>query len=130
MVRPYGLSKQNYGRFRFNGFRWMSHKFSYSCFYGEIPENLLICHTCDNPPCVNPYHLYAGTDLDNMNDRDLRDRTARGERNGFSKLNEKDIYKIRELLPFYNRQEIANIFNVSRSAIFRIQNKTTWSHVK
>jgi hypothetical protein len=130
MVRLCGLSIYGYSRIWFNSKRWLSHRFVYTCFYGNIPQDLLVCHTCDNHPCVNPHHLWIGTNQQNTYDRVLKDRSAKGERNGFSKLEDLDIHIIRKLLPIHTRQEIADIFNVSKAAIFRIQNKTTWNHVK
>ena len=57
-----------YGRFRANGKKELTHRESYRTFIGEIPENKRICHHCDNPSCINPTHLFAGTDKDNIQD--------------------------------------------------------------
>lgn len=73
-----GRDKDGYGLFR----HYKAHRFSFSISNGEIPNGLCICHTCDNPPCVNPAHLFAGTNTDNIRDRDFKKRQASGDRVG------------------------------------------------
>ncbi len=59
-----GRIPSGYGHFQREG----AHRWSYRYFVGEIPDAHQICHHCDNPPCVNPFHLFLGTRSDNMKD--------------------------------------------------------------
>ena len=77
-----------------------AHRLSYELAKGPIPDGLLICHTCDVPECVNPDHLYAGTQKDNMRDADLRNRIQRyrhpkGAAHCRAKLSDEDVAAIR-----------------------------------
>lgn len=99
----------------------MAHRISYLIAHGEIPKGLHVLHQCDNPSCVNPRHLFLGTNTDNMRDRDEKGRVASGERNGRAKLSDEDVFEILRLTAEGVRQkEIAKRFSVGRDYIWRI----------
>jgi hypothetical protein len=76
-----GTFGRGYGAFKVAGKQMRAHRISYFIAHGELPQ-LNICHTCDTPGCMNPGHLFPGTDAENMADRDRKGRQARGDKNG------------------------------------------------
>lgn len=69
-----------YGRLRHKNKKVLAHRLSYMLHKGKIPKNMLVCHSCDNPSCVNPEHLWIGTNSDNMKDRYAKEK-MRGKNN-------------------------------------------------
>jgi hypothetical protein len=94
------------------------------------------CHACDNPTCVNPRHLWWGTQSENMRDCVSKGRhtpaeaKARGSAHGLSKLTENDAREIKRLLALgYGSRRLAPRFGVVRNTIARIAQGKTWKHV-
>lgn len=88
------------------------------------------CHSCDNPSCVNPAHLWVGTQAENLADASRKGRMACGERNSGAKLNAADVTLIRELASNGETQEkIASRFCVKREAVGKIVRRERWRHV-
>ena len=127
--------KKGYSLIKRNGKKWRAHRYMYQKYYGNIPEGMLVCHTCDHPGCVNPKHLFLGTNKDNMRDAINKERMSsriilgeqRGEDNYNSKLTKfqaKDI-KISELPP----KELKEKYDISSSQIYRIRHGLRWAHI-
>lgn len=67
-----GLTLQKYGHINYNHKQFYAHRIAYEIFIGSFDNSLFVLHKCDNPPCCNPYHLFLGTQKDNMIDRDKK----------------------------------------------------------
>ncbi len=121
--------KDGYGLLPVNGPAIRAHRFSYEKYNGKIPDGMIICHKCDNPSCVNPLHLFAGTVKDNCDDMIAKERDAIiGERNNKAKLTNDDvIYILSSYMPI---NELAKKFNVHKSTIRRIKNNDAWRNIK
>lgn len=90
-----------------------------------------ILHSCDNRSCVNPNHLREGTHRDNMKDAVSRDRMAKGEEFVSSKLSEKEVRKIKQMLRNgVSGNKIANQYGVVRGTIYAIKHGKTWRHIE
>jgi hypothetical protein len=97
-----------------------------------VPAGTHVCHTCDNPPCVNPAHLFVGTPSENILDSVSKGRAnrARGVDHPDSRLTERDVKYIRTLPRRYGLiAELARRFGVSDTAIRRVRAGITWRHV-
>lgn len=110
----------------------LAHRIAYELAFGKPPSDLLVCHRCDIPLCVNPDHLFLGTIADNNRDRDLKGRCgAKGELPGedcqHAKLTTDQVLAIRD--DSRSVRIIAKSYGVSRGAIYGIKNRLTWRHV-
>jgi hypothetical protein len=142
-----GCFSDGYGSFKIDGKTIRSHRISYELSKGEIPKSLFVCHTCDNPKCVNPNHLFLGTNKDNLQDAVKKGRIATGDRNGththpekvargelsgMSKLTESQVLEIRKIYAVGNitQLELARTYGMSKKGINYIINNKTWKHIK
>lgn len=108
-------NKDGYGTLTVSGKRRRAHRAAWEIFKGPIPDNLLVCHKCDNPACVNPDHLFLGSPLDNMTDMIKKGRSVR-----IFKIPTDTVRSIREFNGSGNLA--AKIYGVSVSAACRIRN--------
>lgn len=97
-------------------------------------DSLWALHKCDNPPCCNPKHLYAGTRSDNMRDvverHRIKPRDQRGEKGGRAKITNDDVRLIVKMIrDGLNNKEIAKVFGLTHSMISAIRLKKAWSHI-
>ncbi|QDG61200.1 HNH endonuclease [Pseudarthrobacter sp. NIBRBAC000502771] len=116
----------NYGQLATGGTRPMlATRAAYTAWIGDLPEGAVVCHACDNPPCINPAHLFAGTHQDNADDMARKRRSANGERSGVHKLPDANVDEIRGLYSSgaYLQRELAEAFGVTQSAVSMIVNR-------
>jgi len=120
-----------YGAFAIGRTNFGAHRIAYMLIHGidSNPENYEVCHTCDNKKCVNPAHLFLGSQQDNMNDKVLKQRQAKGELVGISVLIEKQVIEIIQLLNIESISKIARQFDVHGSTIGLIKSGKTWKHI-
>ncbi len=118
-----------YGTVSVNGQQMYTHRIAYEMFNGLIGPDLFVLHRCDTPACVNPHHLFLGTQADNMADMKRKSRASRTVRS--SKLSEADVLKVRELLRRGASQEAtAKHFSISQTTVSLIHRNRIWKQVQ
>ena len=124
---PSGYGVICYGRRKL-----LAHRVVYEFFRGSIPDGHSVLHTCDNPSCVRPDHLFTGTLWDNMADMVTKGRQAKGERCVHAKLTDDQVIRILNAARSRENSqiELAKIHNVSPATICEIVNRKSWKHVQ
>lgn len=128
-------SKDAYGRFKIKSYVTVTaSRLAYAIAYGEEPGDLSVLHSCDNPPCCNPAHLFLGTVKDNSQDMVRKGRANNGYRkgssNGANKLTARQVYDVwRCIRRGMNNCEIGRRFGVHHSTISVIRRGKFWKHV-
>lgn len=97
-----------------------THRVSWMVHRGPIPAGLIVCHRCDNPPCVNPDHLFLGTKAENSRDMVRKGRQKRGEDLPQSKITDAQVEQIRAIIGIPQTQ-IAAMFGLAQSTVSQIR---------
>ena len=133
-----------YGQFFLNKTMVKPHRYSWEYFRRKIPDGLCVCHKCDNPPCVNPDHLFLGTMKDDIQDAIKKGRfhqnnqgfkkghdLNKGEKHYNAKLTKEQVKDIRrKYVPWkYTQEKLAKEYNVSQSRISEILSNKYWKFV-
>lgn len=132
---PKSKQSQGYGQLRIgsrstgNSRVVLAHRAAYFIAHGEIDNSLFVCHSCDNPACCNPDHLFLGTHQQNMDDMDQKGRRVipdrKGEKNGRAVLDQEKVLAIRIAEGSY--RALAEQYGVSKSQIARVKTSQQWS---
>lgn len=117
----------------------LAHRISFTISIGQIPDGMKALHSCDNPPCVNPAHLFLGTQKDNMQDCSRKGRAGRpvgipGCRGVAQWKTHLDDDKVREIRRIYARggvsqEAVGRMFGIKRTTVLGIVSHRKWAHV-
>lgn len=126
---------QGYGHVKWNGRMQLAHRLAMEATGLDLGE-MKACHRCDNPPCINPAHLFAGTQADNVRDRDAKGRVSRksvniGEACANAKLGRVAVECLRAVhaLGLFTERELAKWWGVSQQNVNAIVHRRSWRHV-
>ncbi len=119
-----------YGRVAFSGCTRLAHRVAYEITFGPVAPRVFVCHRCDQPPCVNPAHLFVGTHEDNMIDMCAKGRSLHGERQNFARFTSAQVLEIRQRRAMGETLDsIARAFDTCFSNISLICARKRWRHL-
>lgn len=120
------LDKDGYGLSSIAGKKMPAHRAMWTLTYGA--PSLYILHTCTNRHCINPKHLYEGTQKQNVQDQIKAGTFVKGSKNGLAKLTEEDVKHIRKSI--FSTRALATYYSVSYYTIWDVKRNRSWQHVK
>jgi hypothetical protein len=121
------IGNSGYGRLKVNRQLMQAHRYSFILNRGEIPLGFLVCHSCDNPLCTNPDHLFLGTSADNMADKVAKGRQPNGQQIWTNKLTKEQILAVRKEPG--RHADIAAKYGLDRSYVSKIKRLESWKHL-
>jgi HNH endonuclease len=116
-----------YGVFQVGYKAFPAHRVAYMIKHGDIPQGMVIMHTCDNQACVNVEHLVCTTQAENMRDKRVKGRAAKGIGHGMNKLTEEQVLEIRDMAG--SQRDIAKMFGISQAMVYYIKRHKSWTHI-
>jgi hypothetical protein len=126
-------NEDGYGVMRIDGKNQLVHRLTFAAAQGlELKKGAVIMHSCDNPLCINPTHLSFGSHIANVADKMAKNRQAKGENHGLSRLKENEV---REILLTHSQKRgfgckaLAKKFGVDKMTIKRVIRRETWTHI-
>lgn len=121
--------RKGYGKANRNSRGWLAHRLAWMLANGREPQ-LLVLHSCDNPPCCNPKHLREGTAKENTQDAIERGQMQRGERNGRARLTTETVKEMKNLYRQGSTiRMVAGVFGITYKNAQDVQSGRTWKHV-
>lgn len=124
-IWPGSIEKTGYGRATYKGKKWWAHRLAFTMKVRPIPPGMVVCHKCDNPPCVNPDHLFLGTRRENSADMVNKERAAKGERHSQSKLTAEQVLAIRS--DTRRQHVVAAEHGIDRVTVSDIKRGKSWA---
>jgi hypothetical protein len=130
-ILPGRQDKDGYTKVSDAGKWYQTHRYAYMRIVDpELSPDVILRHTCDNPPCWNPEHMLPGTHADNTLDKVTKERHHWGEKTPTSKLTEEDVREIRSRRASGETyQKLGESFGVSERTIRMVVHRVTWAHV-
>lgn len=109
----------------------LAHRVAWELAHGPIPAGMKVCHRCDVRNCVNPDHLFLGTQADNITDMIAKGRNARGEKMTGAKLTEVQVREIRQrhAIGSVTQTQLATEYGVASTTIGKILRRQRWAHI-
>jgi len=135
MIWTGGKNEKGYGLIHLNKKMNKAHRIAYLIYYGYLPHDMEVMHSCDNPICVCPDHLSLGTHKENMTDAKNKNRTylippRKGRLNNKTVLTEENVKEIRKLLQDgCRKKDLSRKFNVTMENIRCIELRKSWKHI-
>ena len=123
-----GKNDEGYGTFYLDGRTHRAHRVAYRWANGPVPDGFVLDHLCRMPSCVNPAHLFEGTQAENLRDRDQKGRNVRGERVASAVLTPADVHEIRASRG-ESQSSLARRFGVVHSTIHKVLHDKTWKDI-
>lgn len=134
------IGKLNYGRFHLGSKTYRAHRMAFILVNGPLVGDEQALHQCDNPPCTNPSHLFKGTNLDNISDRDAKGRQStgdhvppenrpRGTKHHNAKLTETTARECYALKGTMSQEKAGAIFGIDQTVVSDLWNRKIWRHI-
>ncbi len=127
------LDSHGYGQIGYKRTTKLAHRVMWYLEHGAFQKAIFILHSCDTPACVNPSHLFEGTQTINMRDMASKHRGVyphlKGEASGRSRLTNSQVLRIRELYRTTSQKELAKLYGVCKGTIQHIVRFKTWTHI-